>query len=52
MKNTVFIIILTIVLACNNGPKERVMSTYGDGKPMIIVYEDPKTGEKLQEKTF
>jgi antitoxin component YwqK of YwqJK toxin-antitoxin module len=52
MKNTVFIIILTIVLACNNGPKERVMSTYGDGKPMMIVYEDPKTGEKLQEKTF
>lgn len=41
-----------VLAACQNKPKERVLSTYGDGKPMMIVVEDPKTGAKLQEKTF
>lgn len=43
---------LIFLMSCNQKPKERILSTYGDGKPMMIVVEDPNTGAKLQEKTF
>ena len=49
-----FFLLISIALwsACKNGPEEVVLATYGNGNPMNIVYKDPKTGEKLQEKTF
>ncbi len=39
-------------MACQSGPKENVMATYGNGNPMNVVITDPETGEKIGEKTF
>jgi antitoxin component YwqK of YwqJK toxin-antitoxin module len=52
MKNLFLFLFIILLSACNNGPEEVVLSTYGNGNPMNVVYKDPKTGEKLEEKTF
>ncbi len=49
--NLYFLFAVFLLVACSD-TKERVLSSYGDGKPMLIVIEDAKTGEKIQEKTF
>lgn len=43
---------LFLITACSGDTKERVLSSYGNGKPMLIVIEDAQTGVKLEEKTF
>lgn len=52
MKNILFALIAIVIWSCNNGPKENVLATYGNGNPMNIIYTDPETGEKVGEKTF
>lgn len=47
-----FILFLFLITACSGDTKERVLSSYGNGKPMLIVIEDAQTGVKLEEKTF
>jgi antitoxin component YwqK of YwqJK toxin-antitoxin module len=52
MRKLFFAACCLLIQACQSGPKENVMATYGNGNPMNVVITDPETGEKIGEKTF
>jgi hypothetical protein len=47
MRKLFFAACCAFILACQSGPKENVMATYGNGNPMNVVYTEPETGQKV-----